>query len=535
MKCKNFLKSFLVTALMSVFVLSGSTIYADNQVLTNPSLTVTPNNEGNYISLNWKAPDTSKNYSYMIYSKKSTDSDFQSIPAKGKVKVLNVYPDVGNNLKTWMETNGYGKGLISVDEVSIDNFNADPTNYLKDSNGNWKYDVIYEGAWDDNNGKDLSANAEQAVEEFIKAGRGYLGGHDTFLDYSANRNKLSSYLNIIPNVSSWYGNTSVKINKKGLLTNYPWQIGDVGTTLTVPLSHSTGQYAFGDIWIKYNGNSWNSDTETNIYNGKTTTNNFYLTTWNNTAMIQTGHSDGSATPDEQKIIANTLFYLAQVTDDTSWDDHKGQDLDAPTKPIVTNVLNDTSRNKINISFKPSTDNGTTYQYYVEAKDLASGVKTNSDTKTATITSGIKGYSIVVDKNPDTIPPNTITTTSTNYVVNEAYKQDFYVHVAAIDNAGNMSEVTHYKSRVNYARGITVDKTMDVLLVGDTDKLTALVTPRNAANKTIKWTSSDPSVATVDDNGQITALKEGTTTILATVDDGSNLHAPCIVTVIKPTE
>ena len=40
--------------------------------------------------------------------------------------------------------------------------------------------------------------------------------------------------------------------------------------------------------------------------------NFYLTTWNNTAMIQTGHSNGQSTPDEQKLLANTLFYLSQL-------------------------------------------------------------------------------------------------------------------------------------------------------------------------------------------------------------------------------
>ncbi len=70
----------------------------------------------------------------------------------------------------------------------------------------------------------------------------------------------------------------------------------------------------------------------NTYNGHSGTNNFYLTTWNNVAMIQTGHSNCAATPDEQKVLANTLFYLAQITTDKSWNDHKGQDLDAPDRP-----------------------------------------------------------------------------------------------------------------------------------------------------------------------------------------------------------
>lgn len=63
----------------------------------------------------------------------------------------------------------------------------------------------------------------------------------------------------------------------------------------------------------------------------------YLTTWNNCALIQTGHSNGSATADEQKLLMNTLFYLAQRTHKTSWSDHMGQDLAAPEKPKLMNL------------------------------------------------------------------------------------------------------------------------------------------------------------------------------------------------------
>ncbi|WP_143316560.1 hypothetical protein [Clostridium sp. HBUAS56017] len=456
MKNKKYLIKFLGSILLFITFFSSNIVYAVDQSTADiSSLSVEPNNAGNYISLNWTSPDKSNNYSYMIYSKRSTDPLYQSIPAKNNVKVLNIYPGKGNNLKTWMETNKFGRNLISVDEVDIDIFNSNPESYLKDSNGNWKYDVIYEGAWDCNKKKDLSQNAEKVIEDFIKAGRGYLGGHDTFWFYSVNRNNLCSYLNIIPNVSKSYGYTSVTLNKKGLLTNYPWNIGNIGTKLNVPMSHTTGQFAFGDVWIKYTANtikdnvftgvpSSDNNPEVTSYNGKATTNNFYLTTWNNTAMIQTGHSDGSATEDEQKILANTLFYLAQVTEATSWNDHKGQDLDGPTKPNITNITTDITNNKTNITFDPSTDNGTTYDYYVEATELKTGNKTKSDTKSGTITTGLKGYSIVVDKNPNTIPKNEITTTSNNYTVDQSYTDDFYVHVAAIDNAGNMSEVSHYK-------------------------------------------------------------------------------------------
>lgn len=89
----------------------------------------------------------------------------------------------------------------------------------------------------------------------------------------------------------------------------------------------------------------------------------------------------------------------------------------------------------------------------------------------------------------------------------------------------------YKTKIDrLATGIVLNKTVDSLVVGQVDTLKALVTPRDTTNKSIKWTSSDPSIATVDDNGKITALKVGTVTITATVDDGRNLHAPCTVHV-----
>ena len=62
--------------------------------------------------------------------------------------------------------------------------------------------------------------------------------------------------------------------------------------------------------------------------------NFYLTSWGNCAMIQTGHSNGQATEDEQKIIANTLFYLGQLTDETNASAYTAEDLAAPDNPEI---------------------------------------------------------------------------------------------------------------------------------------------------------------------------------------------------------
>ena len=51
-------------------------------------------------------------------------------------------------------------------------------------------------------------------------------------------------------------------------------------------------------------------------------------------------------------------------------------------------------------------------------------------------------------------------------------------------------------------------------------MTATVEPSNATNKKVTWKSSNPSVATVDENGKVKGLKEGKVTITVTTEDGS---------------
>lgn len=65
-------------------------------------------------------------------------------------------------------------------------------------------------------------------------------------------------------------------------------------------------------------------------------------------------------------------------------------------------------------------------------------------------------------------------------------------------------------------------------VGETKQLTATVAPEDATNKLVKWESSDPAVATVDQNGLVTVVKDGVADITATTDDGG-FTAKCAIT------
>lgn len=78
-------------------------------------------------------------------------------------------------------------------------------------------------------------------------------------------------------------------------------------------------------------------------------------------------------------------------------------------------------------------------------------------------------------------------------------------------------------------GIKLDNTSLEIRVDDTATLTATVSPDNATDKTVTWTSSDATVASVDKSGTVKAKKVGTATITATAGEKS---ATCAVTVKK---
>ena len=78
--------------------------------------------------------------------------------------------------------------------------------------------------------------------------------------------------------------------------------------------------------------------------------------------------------------------------------------------------------------------------------------------------------------------------------------------------------------------ITLDKTEGILNVGNTVTITATVAPEEATNPAVTWSSSDESVAIVDETGKVTAVAVGNATITATSEDDSSVSADYELTV-----
>ena len=82
-------------------------------------------------------------------------------------------------------------------------------------------------------------------------------------------------------------------------------------------------------------------------------------------------------------------------------------------------------------------------------------------------------------------------------------------------------------------GVSVSPSSAELKVGQTLQLTANVLPDNASNKSVSWASSDAAIASVDQRGKLSALKEGSAVITVTTQDGGKTGT-CNVSISKPT-
>ena len=157
-----------------------------------------------------------------------------------------------------------------------------------------------------------------------------------------------------------------------------------------------------------------------------------------------------------------------------------------------------------------------------AKSVANGEKPKAK---RTLKNGEKLKILDIDGNVLKIAKN-------EYIYYGSTASKYFKTISKAETSGSKEEEGNFpipdvKVKVESVKLNVYDVT---LKVGDEKKLTAAVKPTNAEDKTIKWTSSNSKVATVNSR-KVTAIKEGTAKITATAQDGSGTHATAIIHVV----
>lgn len=108
--------------------------------------------------------------------------------------------------------------------------------------------------------------------------------------------------------------------------------------------------------------------------------------------------------------------------------------------------------------------------------------------------------------------------------------DYYIRIDSSKGGGYTLKCIEWK----YVTAVKLNKTTLVMDKNSNYSLLKSVSPYNANNQKLKWSSSDKAVATVSANGVVNALKAGTTTITAKTCDGGNVQSSCTI-MVKPSK
>lgn len=119
----------------------------------------------------------------------------------------------------------------------------------------------------------------------------------------------------------------------------------------------------------------------------------------------------------------------------------------------------------------------------------------------------------------------ITSSGNTLVPTTAYK---FLRIVGTDSSTSVTSISILYGSVN-PTGVTLNKNSTTIVAGNTETLTATVSPETATDKTVTWSSSNTSVATVSSSGVVTAVAAGSATITVTTNTGS-FTATCSVTV-----
>lgn len=103
-------------------------------------------------------------------------------------------------------------------------------------------------------------------------------------------------------------------------------------------------------------------------------------------------------------------------------------------------------------------------------------------------------------------------------------------VTATNDAGSASKEYTLTIKAGSVTSLELNKDSLTLQENSSDTLIATVKPDDATNRGVTWESSDTSIATVSEDGTVTAISAGNATITVTAADGSGISASCNLTV-----
>ncbi|WP_171654190.1 S-layer homology domain-containing protein [Paenibacillus foliorum] len=226
---------------------------------------------------------------------------------------------------------------------------------------------------------------------------------------------------------------------------------------------------------------------------------------------------------------------------------------APVMPsVVTAVYSDNKEAATSVKWQPIDPS----KYAVAGKFDVSGEVQGTNIKAAAhvtvveidkprVVTSLKDVSLVTSVGKAPVLPTVVTAVYSDNKeepVNVTWEQidpskysapgDFDVRGSVKES--NIKAVAHVTVQPIRVEKVTLDQSSINVWRGDTAQLKATVTPDNATNKMVSWSSSNPTVATVDVNGLITTIANGDAIITAKTVDG-NFEAKVNVQVsVKPT-
>lgn len=398
------------------------------------------------------------------YANGTKESGLQS----ASLRVLIEGGKIGNTAFDNLALTPTGEQFITIDSISLDEMN---TSYKLV----WNYDIVVIGIWDAS-GVGFTSEIPQHEcntfsSELVNELRAYLDAHYSiilthdFLGPSTrtdmNLGPLRGYFGVktgrgtesvvdkdcrgVAMTENWQTRSqTVDVVQIGALTDYPREVSQ--TSFSCKRTHTCGNIATGKIWMtlrdvnsyddvafRYDGSCYPKGFETS-----------YVSTYNNTAFIQLGHSEAIGTTDERKVFVNLIHLMKQRTKQTSAVDQGPVDTEPPTVPNCTCLFEDES-DRFVVKCE-ATDQESLYLYKVVGYDENNTVVNSSEEVEVDAASGFSHFMYLANKNSDTPAADVLNegTKSTTGVFERHEVTEPFMHILSVDAVGNSSPVLHYR-------------------------------------------------------------------------------------------